>query len=129
MSTFAPFDVATLSFDVAASWTVDPKTGNTIPVETTKSYTAAVKLSPASTTPEAGADQTVYSVTGKLLSPTYFGNEVRNGALCRMTVNGIEGRLELSDIGIGTPSTYRRWLKQDIQGTFRVVGLGSSANK
>jgi hypothetical protein len=113
---------ATLSFLVSGLTTVDdPGTGNPVPRQDKLIYQASLQLRSPNHTSQPGADMTAYSVTGRLLSPPSFDSRIGNGAQADAVVNGHQGRLEL-ELDLTTPVAMNQYLRQRVQGTFRLLG-------
>jgi len=122
MGAYAPFDNASLSFDVYSSFALDANTGNRVPVTTTESYIANVQLQVNTSDPKPGIDENEMTCRGRLLSPTQFSEKVKVGSIATCTVNGIEGKLRLTDLGSNTLTFARNTLFQEFNGIFEQNG-------
>jgi hypothetical protein len=119
---YAPWGNAELAFAVGGSATsVDPATGNVVQTPEVVEYLATLTLQAPNWRPEAGADSTTYACKGRLLSPATLDPRITNGSQAEATVNGYRGRFELV-FNLSMDAAHRRDLRQEIEGTFRVVG-------
>jgi hypothetical protein len=84
-------------------------------------YLAALTLQAPTWKGETGADTTTYSCRGRLLSPSTLDPRITNGSQADCTINGYRGRFELV-FDLTMDSAHRRDLRQNIEGTFRVIG-------
>lgn len=124
MGAYAPWDNATLVFQVYSSYATDPGTGNKVPVNTTETYVANVELQPSSQDYRPGIDENIVQCKGRLLSPATFGSKVKVGMTAACTVNGITGTVRLTDIGSRELLFARSTLHQGFQGVFEQTGKG-----
>lgn len=124
MGAFAPFDNATLVFQVYSSFAMDPQTGNKVPVNTGETYVANVQLQPSTQDFKPGIDEAKVTCKGRLLSPTTFTNKVKVGAIAECTVNGVAGTLRVTDIGSNALLFARSTLHQEFSGIFEQTGRG-----
>lgn len=124
MGAFAPFDNASLEFEVYGSYATDPQTGNRVPVNTTESYTANIQLQSSKQDIKPGIDKNDIPCKGRLLSPTTFSGKVKVGAYASCTVNGISGRLRITDLGSNMLTYARNTLYQEFSGVFEQNGKG-----
>ena len=122
MGAFAPFDNAALAFEVYGSFATDSKTGNRVPVNSTENYTANIQLQPNKSDQKPGIDENEMSCTGRLLSPTTFSTKVKVGSVAACTVNGISGKLRVTDLGSNTLTFARSTLFQEFSGVFKQNG-------
>jgi len=122
MGAYAPFDNASINFDVYSSFTLDANTGNHVPVNVTEAYIANIQLQANRSDPKPGIDENEMSCTGRLLSPTQFSDKVKVGSIATCTVNGIEGTLRLTDLGSNTLTFARNTLFQSFSGVFEQNG-------
>jgi hypothetical protein len=124
IAAYAPWGNAELAFEVATSQaTLDAATGNYIFSQTTLNYLAALSIQPPNWRSASGADQTLYTVTGRLLSPSTLDPRISNGSQAVARINGLVGRFELV-FDLNMDQAARIDLRQMIQGTFRVTGGG-----
>lgn len=122
IAAYSPWGNATLAFEVGTGFaTTDPATGNAIQTTETVEYLAALTLQAPSWKPEAGVDATTYSCRGRLLSPATLDPRITNGSQADCTINGYRGRFELVFDLAQNRGSYRD-LRQQLEGTFRVVG-------
>jgi hypothetical protein len=122
VAAYAPWGNAQLAFDVSTGYAAtDPNTGNTIQATETVEYLAALTLQAPTWKGETGADTTTYSCRGRLLSPSTLDPRITNGSQADCTINGYRGRFELV-FDLTMDSAHRRDLRQNIEGTFRVIG-------
>ena len=70
-----------------------------------------------------GSEQTLYSVSGRLLSPSTLDPRITNGSQAVARINGLLGRFELV-FDLNMDQAARIDLRQIVQGTFRVTGGG-----
>jgi hypothetical protein len=119
---YAPWGNAELAFAVGGSaTTVDQTTGNVVQTPEVVEYLAALTLQAPNWRPEAGTDSTTYACKGRLLSPVTLDPRITNGSQAEATINGYRGRFELV-FNLSMDAYHRRDLRQEIEGTFRVVG-------
>lgn len=122
IAAYAPLGNAQLTFKVGNGQTaVDETTGNTVEVLQELSYLANFQVSRPAWTGKPGSDETVYSCTGRLLSPSRLDNRITNGSQADAILNGYRGRFELVFDLAMQPSAHRD-LRQAISGNFRVIG-------
>lgn len=122
ISAYAPWGNAELAFEVGTGFaTTDPATGNAVQTTETLEYLAALNLEAPSWKPEAGVDSTTYSCRGRLLSPATLDSRITNGTQADAVINGYRGRFELV-FDLAMDAAHRRDLRQQITGTFRVIG-------
>ena len=122
---YAPHGNAVLAFDLnMQAYSVDPDTGNTV-VETKNQerveYLAALNLQRPNWKGEPGVDNTVYSCTGRLLTPAKFDERITNGTQADATINGYKGRFELI-WDLAMDKGHYTDIRQSVEGTFRVIG-------
>lgn len=122
MGAYAPFDNATLNFEVYSTFAVDPSTGNPVPVNTSETYTANIQLQSGISENKPGIDESESPCTGRLLAPTQFSAKVKVGSVAACTVNGISGTLRLTDLGSNTLTFARNTLFQRFSGVFEQNG-------
>lgn len=124
MGAYAPFDNASLSFEVYGSFAYDSQTGNRVPVNTTETYTANIQLQLNKSDFKPGIDESEMTCKGRLLSPTTFSAKVKVGSVASCTVNGVAGTLRLTDLGTNTLPYARNTLFQEFTGIFEQTGKG-----
>lgn len=122
MGAYAPFDNASISFEVYSSFALDSNTGNRVPVTTTESYVANIQLEPSRPDQKPGIDENKMTCKGHLLSPTQFSAKVKVGSIATCTVNGITGQIRLTDLGSNTLTYARNTLFQEFLGVFEQNG-------
>ena len=121
---YAPWGNAVLAFEVSdGAPTVDPSTGNTIFGTTVIEYLAALSIQPPGWQGQAGADTTGYACTGRLLHPFALDRRIVNGSQAEATINGTRGCFELV-LGLNMDQVSYQDLRQQIEGTFRLIGGG-----
>ncbi len=123
ISGFEPFANTTLTFVVSGdSVTVDPDTGNEIPVAVEDVYLAHLsqKKLPKYLA-EAGVDETTIYLEGKLISPWLMGERLRPNAIAKADFQGALGEFELLPQENYLPS-YKPWLGTPLRGLFRAYG-------
>lgn len=125
IATFAPWGNAQLAFQVTggAPITEDPETGDPIASTTTLEYLAHVTISQPDWQKSEGADQSLYRCRGRLLAPRAFDPRVTNGSKATATVNGLQGRFELT-FDLAASRAEAPEIGQAFDGTFRIVGRG-----
>lgn len=124
MGAYAPFDNATLVFQVYSSFATDPQTGNRVPVNTAETYVANIQLEPSRQDYKPGIDENKVPCKGRLLAPTTFSSKVKVGMVADCTVNGITGTLRLTNIGSQELLFARSTLHQGFIGEFEQTGKG-----
>lgn len=122
MGAYAPFDNASLSFQVYGTYVLDPETGNRVPVNSAETYTANIQLQSNSPDQKPGIDENEMTCTGRLLSPTQFSAKVKVGSIATCTVNGMAGTFRLTDLGSNTLTYARNTLFQEFGGVFEQNG-------
>lgn len=126
IAAFAPWGNAQLAFEVGGTTTsVDPSTGNVVQNAETIEYLASLTIQYPGWNAAPGADTTVYSCQGRLLSPALLDARITNGSQADAVINGHRGRFELT-FDLSQRAVHRRDLRTLINGTFRVVGGGST---
>lgn len=124
IAAYAPLGNAELAFEVQTPQaTLDPTTGNYIFDKTTVEYLAAIKIEKPDWKSTPGSEQTLYRVSGRLLSPSTLDSRITNGSQAIARINGLMGRLEII-FDLNMDRGARVDLRQIIQGTFRVTGGG-----
>lgn len=119
---FAPWGNAQLRFRVSGSTLVaDPNTGNLTPEDEILDYLAALDIKEPKWTPEKGSDNSVYTVTGRLLYPSILDPRIANGAQAEAMIQGNYGRMELI-LNLSVDEAHRLAIRQAISGKFRVIG-------
>lgn len=119
---YAPWSNAVLRFSLGTDVTaIDPDTLNVVETEEIITYVAALQPAPPRSNGSAGANDNRYEVKGRLLSPTFFDVRITNGAQAACTLNGMEGRFEVS-FDLAMDSFHRASIRQEIRGTFTVIG-------
>lgn len=122
IAAYAPIGNATLAFEVpTGAVTTDPTTGNATTATELVEYLAVLQPAQPFWQAQAGADNTAYSVSGRLLSPAVLDPRITNGSLAEANINGLRGRFELAFTLSMNRGAYGD-LRQPISGTFRVVG-------
>jgi len=124
MGAYAPFDNATLVFDVYSSFATDSKTGNRVPVTTAQTYVANIQLQPNGQDFKPGIDENKVPCRGRLLTPSTFSSKVQVGMTAKCTVNGITGTLRVTNIGSQELLFARSTLHQGFIGEFKQIGKG-----
>jgi hypothetical protein len=119
---YAPWGNAVLTFEVGAgAATVDPATGNPVQGTQTLEYLASLDLQAPNWKEHEGVDITTYGCSGRVLFPPVLDPRITNGSAAVATINGYKGHFEvifnLAESRLGYAD-----LRQNIQGTFRVVG-------
>jgi len=125
IATYAPWGNAQLAFSVSAAgaMTTDPATGDPMPGTTTLDYLAHVTIGQPDWQKAEGADQSLYTCRGRLLTPLAFDPRITNGSQGPALVNGMQGRFELTfDLSMGAAEAPA--IGQSFNGTFRVTGRG-----
>jgi hypothetical protein len=124
IAAYAPWGNAELAFEVATSQaTLDKTTGNYIFGTTTLEYLAALTIHMPDWKSAPGSEQTLYPISGRLLSPSTLDPRIVNGSQAVARINGLLGRFELV-FDLAMNQAARVDLRQMIQGTFRVTGGG-----
>jgi len=124
IAAYAPWGNAELAFEVATSQaSLDSTTGNYIFGKTTLEYLAALNIQRPDWKSAPGSEQTLYFVSGRLLSPSTLDPRITNGSQAIARINGLLGRFELV-FDLAMNQAARVDLRQMIQGTFRVTGGG-----
>lgn len=124
IAAYAPWGNAELAFEVATSQaSLDPTTGNYIFGKTTLEYLAALTIQRPDWKSAPGSEQTLYTVSGRLLSPSTLDPRIANGSQAIARINGLLGRFELV-FDLAMNQAARIDLRQIVQGTFRVTGGG-----
>jgi hypothetical protein len=119
---YAPWGNAQLAFELGTGFaTTDPATGNAVQTTEVVEYLAALTLQAPAWKGESGVDNTTYSCKGRLLSPAVLDARITNGSQANCVINGCQGRFELV-FDLTLDMNFRRDLRQQIEGTFRVVG-------
>lgn len=119
---YAPWSNAVLRFSVGTDVTaIDPDTLNVIETQEILTYVAALQPAPPRSDNSAGANDNRYAVKGRLLSPTFLDVRITNGSQAACTLNGMEGRLEIS-FDLAMDSFHRASIRQEIRGNFTVIG-------
>lgn len=122
IASYAPWGNAQLVFQVGtANETVDPSTGNVTARQIELSYLAALSIQAPTWKSESGIDTTTYQCRGRLLSPPKLDPRITNGSQAVAIINGYRGRFELI-VGLNMDSPAYRDIRQEIEGTFRVIG-------
>lgn len=122
IANYAPWGNAQLAFEVGGiQTTVDPDTGNTVQTSETVEYLASLNLEAPSWNGQPGADNSSYTCSGRLLSPTRLDTRITNGSQADAVINGYYGRFELV-FELDMDRAAYRDIRQSIQGTFRVIG-------
>ena len=122
MGKYSPFDNATLVFEVYGSYSVDPTTGNTVPSNISETYKCNVQLDGAFTENKEGVNEVSSSCSGKLLEPAVFTSKIKVGMEAAATINGVEGRLRLLDLGTNILPYVRETQFQSFTGVFEQNG-------
>ena len=124
IAAYAPWGNAELAFDVETPQaSLDTATGNYIFGKTTLEYLATLNIQRPDWKSAPGTEQTLYSVSGRLLSPSTLDPRIGNGSQAVARINGLIGRFELI-FDLTMDQAARIDLRQIVQGTFRVTGGG-----
>lgn len=127
MNGSAPLANATLIWEVASGYAVDPFTQNYRPISSGIVYYASLKQK---NNPQyaylIGADQTATYMEGRLTGPLALSG-ISPGASAKATINGREGRFELLPNEL-LLEHYWQFIGQPIRGIFRLIGKGSVLN-
>lgn len=124
MGAYAPFDNATLTFEVYGSFALDSQTGNRVPVNTNETYTANIQLESNQSDFKPGIDENEMPAKGRLLSPTEFSSKIKAGSVATCTVNGVSGTFRITNLGTNTLPFARNTLFQEFSGVFEQTGRG-----
>ena len=122
MGSYAPFDNATLVFQVYSSFVPDPTTGNRIQQNQSQTYVCNVQLNSKFTDNKEGVNEVETSCTGKLLTPSTFSSKIKAGMVAEATINGVSGKLRLLDLGSNTLTYARPSQFQNFTGQFEQTG-------
>ena len=122
MGKYSPFDNTTLVFQVYGSYSVDPNTGNTVPSNLSETYKCNVQLDGAFTENKEGVNEVTTTCTGRLLEPAVFTSKIKVGMEAEATINGVEGRLRLLDLGTNVLPYARATQFQSFTGVFEQNG-------
>ena len=122
MGSYAPFDNATLTFEVYGSFSTDPSTGNRVQNNLSETYTCNVQLKSKFTSNKEGVNEVDTSCTGKLLSPATFSGKIKAGMTAAATVNGVNGKLRILDLGTNILPYARATQFQSFEGVFEQTG-------
>ena len=122
MGAYAPYDNASLAFKVYRTFSVDATTGNTVPVDSTETYTANIQLQLSSEDQKPGIAENEMRCKGRLLDPSTFSSKIKVGSIAECTVNGINGTLRLTDLGSKSLTFARSTLFQEFSGVFKQAG-------
>ena len=127
MNGLSPLANATIIWEVASGYALDPFTQNYRPISSGVVYYATLRQK---NNPRydylLGADQTAVYMEGRLTSPLALSG-VSAGASAKATINGREGRFELLP-NEQLVEHYWQFLGQPIRGVFRLIGKGSVLN-
>lgn len=124
MGAYAPFDNATLTFEVYGAFALDSQTGNRVPVNTNETYTANIQLESNKSDFKPGIDENEMPAKGRLLSPTEFSSKIKAGSVATCTVNGVSGTFRITNLGTNTLPFARNTLFQEFSGVFEQTGRG-----
>lgn len=133
-SNYGPFSTGTITFKVgdnSSAWVEDPNTGNYIPGPshtTSLTYEVTLNMTPASSNDAPGTELVKYNCTGRVLHPSTLDPRISVGLVGQASLNGMQGRFVLKDIGRYLQPSYRQTLKQQIQGVFEQIGSGTLDN-
>ena len=123
MGAYSPFDNALLEFQVQdGALSVDVNTGNRIPTLKSELYICNIQLELSSQENRPGADKASMRASGRLLNPTTFSEYIKVGSIARCRVNGIEGRLIITDLGTNLLPFVRNDLFSQFTGRFEQFG-------
>lgn len=125
MGAFSPYDNASLTFKVYSKYAVDPNTGNRVAVTQEEKYDANIQLQLSRQDQKPGIDENDINCTGRLLSPATFSSKVSVGSVAECTVNGLVGKLRITDLGSNTLTYARSILFQEFTGIFEQIGKGA----
>lgn len=127
MNGLSPLANATLIWEVASGYAIDPFTQNYRPITSGVVYYATLRQK---NSPQynylLGADQTAVFMEGRLTNPLKLTG-ISPGASAKATINGREGRFELLP-NEQLVEHYWQFLGQPIRGVFRLIGKGSVLN-
>ena len=122
MGSYAPFDNATLVFEVYGSFSTDPSTGNRVQNNVSETYVCNVQLRGKFTDNKEGVNEVDTSCTGKLLKPATFSSKIKAGMIASATINGVSGRLRILDLGTNILPYARATQFQSFDGVFEQTG-------
>lgn len=121
-SNYGSWGNAVLTFTVSGATTADdPETGNPVPVQEQLVYQAALQLQRPNWKGQEGVDMTTYGCSGRLLTPATLDQRITNGSQAEAVINGYQGRFELQ-YDLAADQGAAPFIRQTIQGTFRVIG-------
>jgi hypothetical protein len=122
VASYIPWGNAQLTFKVGTgAVAVSEATGNTVPVTQELVYLAALFMQAPAWSGKPGADETVYSCSGRLLSPSALDPRITNGSQAEALINGYRGRFELV-FDLSMNRSFYTDIRQSIRGNFRVIG-------
>lgn len=124
IANYAPWGNAQLAFEVGGTPSVDNTTGNVVQAPEIVEYLACLSIMKPNWRAAPGADTSLYSCQGRLLAPAVLDPRITNGSQAEALINGYRGRFELI-FDLSLRAFHRRDLRQEITGTFRVIGGGT----
>ena len=122
MGSYSPFDNATLTFKVYASFTFDPTTGNRVQNNVDEPYVCNIQLNSQSTENKEGINQVDTRCTGKLLAPSVFSSKIKAGMTADAIINGVTGKFRILDLGTNIIPYARVTQFQSFSGIFEQTG-------
>lgn len=125
MGAYSPYDNATLVFSVYVNFITDPATGNRIQNSQNETYVCSVQLDEKFSENKEGINEIEAECSGKLLSPATFSDKIKVGMVAEATINGVQGKLRLLDMGSNTLVFARASQFQNFSGIFEQTGAAS----
>ena len=122
MGSYSPFDNATLVFEVYGSFSTDPATGNRVQNNVSETYTCNIQLSGKFQENKEGINKVDTQCSGRLLSPATFSSKIKAGMYASATVNGVQGRVRIIDLGTNLLPFARASQFQSFDGIFEQTG-------
>ena len=122
MGSYAPFDNATLTFQVYSSYVTDPTTGNRVQQNQPQTDVCNVQLNSKFTENNEGVNEIETSCSGKLLNPPTFSSKIKAGMIAEAVINGVTGKLRVTDLGSNTLTYARASQFQNFTGQFEQTG-------
>lgn len=122
MGIYAPFDNATLVFNVYNGFTTDENTGNRIQQDREQTYVCNIQLSPKFSENREGLNKVDTLCEGHLLNPAVFDTKIKAGMTATATINGVTGKFRLLDLGSNLLPFARSSQFQEFRGEFEQIG-------